>query len=193
MGNRQNRQYEPACGFYIRDGNLRPVRVIWERNGYSWQYNGKKGKITFPNKQPDATAFSAVLRALGFLPDFVRGQIVTEGRRRDMLVHTQTDLSKSKWPEMYVDDGVLDPVRIDMLRNLFPDPTNSNNVTFNGATVNFKGKNHGTIVYHPSTREKDKFAMALKKLGFKDVSSLRARRGALIIGDWEQPILTFVT
>ena len=194
MGDRQAKKYEPACGFYIRDGKLRPVRVEWEINGYKWQYNGKKGHITFPTKQPDATSFSAVLRALGFSGEFVRGQIRTEGRStRDMLVHLKTNVSKSKWPELYVDDGMLDPVGIDTFRGLFQDPANSRNVNFHGASVEFKSKKHGTIVYHPSTREREKFTLALKKIGFKEISSPRVLNGALQIGDWEQPILTFAT
>lgn len=192
MGNRQARKHEPACGFYIRDGELRPVRVEWERNGYRWQYDGKKGKIAFQSKQPDATTFSAVLRALGFSGEFVRGQIKTEGRStRDMLVHLKTNLSKSKWAEMYVDDGMLEPVKISTFRNLFPDPNNPKNVTFHGASVEFKSKKHDTIIYHPSTREREKFTLALKKAGFRDASSMHVLNGALQIGDWYQPILTY--
>ena len=193
------------CGFYIRDKVFHPIRFEWaEAQGrsskYKWTYNDKKGELVYQFQTPKSVVFVDVLHALGFVKanknDVWHGIIQTNRRKdRSMLAFIDGKAKKfhgdRKQPEFYVDDGMLQPVELSRIRNLFPDPNNPKNVTFYGSSVYFNGANKGTIVYRPNTSARDLFRLALGKIGYNNISAGDVLSGSIKVNDWRQPILTF--
>ncbi len=213
MGNAQLRQaldtrnYRIDCSFYIREDRFQPVRLEWDRkegddhrtHRYKWKYGKERGELVYPFMTPKTNVFVDILRALGFQDaqqsDLWRGKIQTN-RRDDRSIlafapRKRTLRVDADTPEFYIDDGMLEPVELSQIRSLFPDPSNSDNVTFHGSAVYYRGQNKGTIVYRPHTHPRDLFRLALKKLGYYNMSAGHFRTGSIEIDGQRIPILTF--
>lgn len=211
MGNAQVKKSLDArncrieCGFYIRSDVFDPIYLEWDQSQgrghkYKWtSRGGKKGELVYQSRTPKSAVFVDVLHALGFDDatenDVRRGTIQTKGREdRSMLAYIRypdDEMHSPTQPEFYIDDGMLRPVRLSRIRNLFPDPNNSKNVTFHGSGVYFNNAKTGIIVYRPDTPARDLFKLALGKIGKYDVSAGHFSSGFITINDWHQPILTF--
>jgi hypothetical protein len=212
MGNAQIRQaldtrhYRIECSFYIREERLRPIRLEWDRkegddhrtHRYKWKFGPHKGELLYSFQTPKSKVFLDILHELGFQDaspsDLRRGVIKIKSREdRNMIVFVpnKRGFRFSEDPEFYVDNGMLEPVELSHVRQMFPNPDNADDVTFHGSTVYYKDANKGTIVYRPQAKPLDLFRLAVRKMGYYKLSAGHFRSGSILVDNHRIPILTF--
>lgn len=210
MGNAQIRQaldtrhYRIECSFYIREERLRPIHLEWDRkegdehrtHRYKWKFGPHKGELVYPFQTPKSKVLLDILHELGFQDakpsDLRRGVIKIKSREdRKFIAFVPRDFRFGQAPELYVDNGMLEPVELSQVRNLFPNPDNADDVTFHGSDVYYKGANKGTIVHRPHAKPLDLFRLAVRKMGYYKLSAGHFKSGSILVDNIRIPIMTF--
>jgi hypothetical protein len=185
------RHFKSDCGFYVYDEVFDPVVLeVKTKRGdrayrYRWKYQAKKGNITYNMPTPNRRIFTDVLQVLGFTKalesDLHDGLITMEnGSRRDILVYIpRPDLLSYYKPGEYVDQGVLQPVKTSIYRGVFDDPVTGERITHRMASISFRGKKLGDIIYHRDTSNRDVFKLKLRKIGYGSMRDRRFKNGVI--------------
>jgi len=186
---------------------------------YAWRYGLKSGDIAYHMMTPDRRVFIDVLEAMGFKDvlesDLQHGQIVLGGaehiknhqseqssgqsgeqsseqssEQRSILVFVRGKIFDNRATTMYVDQGVLHPLETTLYRSMYPNPR-TGELNFVKASIKFKGKNYGDVLFPRDASDVQILTRAVKKMGLVFYKDSSIKRGVFEVADTRHDIVVF--